>query len=145
MLKTLDQLIEQHSAAREKAAFYACLNQYRTITAGNRAYHHNPRNEEFAADFYLIARRTLSLIEFAVFERRILLSRPDTLGLTREELRTTKERIAAKLGAKFIDLKPFPLFPVRDYFENRRPHGSAESEMRGAADLKTLLRHLGNV
>ncbi len=81
------------------------------------------KKEEYLADFYLIARRTLTGEEFTMFKYYYLYGANWKLcmrqfGMERGPFFHTVYRIQQKLGATFRDIRPYPLFPLDDYFDN---------------------------
>lgn len=103
----------------------------------NAAYQDLPgtfsrKNEEYAADFMLIAKRTLSPEENRVFRYRYVLGAD--WGLCCRKLKIDKGRfyhviynIQQKLGRVFRELEPYSLYPLEEYFSpgmRSRPAGS---------------------
>ena len=79
------------------------------------------KNEEFAADFCLISKRTLTEEEFRIFKYHFLLGADwrlccRKLKIERGEFFHSVYRIEQKLGREFRELKPYPLFPIDEYF-----------------------------
>lgn len=78
-------------------------------------------NEEFCADFYLVAKRSLDGQEWKIFETHIL-ARNDwrhctrILGMDRGNFFHAVYRIQQKLGRIFMALRPYALFPIDEYF-----------------------------
>jgi len=86
---------------------------------GRRSY--GRRNEEYAADFSLIARRTLSRLELRILNLHVLgeveyAGCCAALGMDRGNFFHAVYRIQQKLGRAFRETRPYPLYPVRDYF-----------------------------
>lgn len=118
--------------------FRACLARFRQCsqaesdvrgvtlerTSGQlRRNFYGRRKEEYLADFYLIARRTLDESEFDVFKYHFLYGADWKLCCRRLEMdRGTffhaVYRIQQALGRAFRDIEPYPLFPLDDYFNN---------------------------
>jgi hypothetical protein len=106
------------------------------------------QSEEFAADVHLIARRTLTERQWRVFQWHYM--RGWTYRQCCARLKIERGlffhecyRIEERLGRVFRELRPYRLFPTREYFqpprrgeaaERRRQAGAAEaSELRRAA------------
>lgn len=73
--------------------------------------------EELIADAYLIARRTLSPVEFDIYQRHFLQAAPWFAfpALSRGNFFHSCYRIEHTLGDQFVNLQPYPLFPVDAY------------------------------
>jgi hypothetical protein len=79
------------------------------------------KDEEYIADFFLIARRTLDEFEYRLFRYHFLLSADwklctRKLGLDRGNFFHAVYRIEHKLGRVFRELEPYGLFPLDEYF-----------------------------
>lgn len=79
------------------------------------------KDEEYIADFTLIARRHLSEEEHRLFRYHFLLGADwklctRKLGMDRGNFFHAVYRIEQKLGRVFRELQPYPLFPLDDYF-----------------------------
>ena len=79
------------------------------------------KDEEFIADFSLVARRALSEDEYRLFRYHFLLGADwklctRKLGMDRGNFFHSVYRIEQKLGRLFRELQPYPLFPLDDYF-----------------------------
>jgi hypothetical protein len=106
---------------------------------------HGRKNEEFAADFYLISKRTLTAEEFRIFKYYFLLGADWRLCCRR--LKTDRGdffhsvyRIEQKLGREFRELKPYGLYPIDEYFQgvSDKPEGALlqfEPRRQSLADL----------
>jgi hypothetical protein len=119
-----------------RAIFRACYSRFvecaATSTEGSRcslenaAYQELPgvfsrKNEEFVADFLLIARRTLNTEEYKLFRYRYILGADWRLCARKLELGKGQfhhilYRVQQKLGRVFRELQPYALFPLDDYF-----------------------------
>ncbi|MDZ4802730.1 MAG: hypothetical protein SGI92_31600 [Bryobacteraceae bacterium] len=103
----------------------------------NAAYRELPgefsrKNEEYAADFTLVAKRTLTPDEHRIFRYRYILGADWRLCC--RKLNVDKHRfyhvlynIQQKLGKVFRELQPYSLYPLSEYFSpgmRRRPAGS---------------------
>jgi hypothetical protein len=79
------------------------------------------KNEEYVADFELIVRHTLSAEEYKLYRYHFVLGADWKLCV--RKLKVEKGlffhcvyRIQQKLGRAFCETSPYPLYPVRDYF-----------------------------
>jgi hypothetical protein len=79
------------------------------------------KDEEYAADFLLVVRRTLSPADYNLFNYHFLLGADWRLCC--RKLKIDKGlffhaiyRITAKLGRTFVELEPYALYPLHDYF-----------------------------
>jgi hypothetical protein len=119
-----------------RAVFRACYNRFRNCVAegphtstvslefcrgrdGHRVY--SRKNEEFMADFALIAKRTLDERQHQIFRFHFLLGANwklccQRLNMDRGAFFHDVYRIEKKLGKVFIELEPYPLFPLAAYF-----------------------------
>lgn len=95
------------------------------------------KDEEYIADFCLVARRTLDEFEHRLFRYHFLL-RADwklctrKLGIDRGNFFHAVYRIEQKLGRVFRELEPYSLFPLDEYF-----HGPSRSGTAGALEAVT--------
>lgn len=85
------------------------------------------QHEEFVADFCLVTRRTLDEEEYKLFKFHFLLGADwklccRQLNLDRGEFFHEVYRIQQRLGRVFAELRPFGLWPVRDYFSSDHRH-----------------------
>ena len=119
-----------------RAIFRACLNRFRTCTIsaehigsvsldfcqgsdGRRSY--SRKREEYIADFCLVSRRVLDDEEHTLFRYHFLLGADwklccRRLKIDRGSFFHMVYRIEQKLGRIFCELKPYPLYPVNEYF-----------------------------
>jgi hypothetical protein len=119
-----------------RAVFRACYNRFRECAArgehtgtvslvpcngrdGRRFY--SRKHEEFMADFFLVSRRLLDDFEFRVFRFHFLLGADWRLccwqmGIDRGTFFHAVYDIEQKLGQAFAELKPYPLYPLPEYF-----------------------------
>lgn len=79
------------------------------------------KDEEYMADFCLVARRTLDPEEHRLFRYHFLLGADwklcsRQLGMDRGNFFHAVYRIEQKLGRVFRELEPYPLFPLDEYF-----------------------------
>jgi len=125
-----------------RAAFRACWNRFRQCAAtqsygtgislevnqgrdGRRSY--SRKREEYMADFCLVAKRTLNWDEHRVFRFHFLLGADwklccRQLSMDRGTFFHCVYRVEKKLGRTFAELKPYPLYPVADYFAGSIRH-----------------------
>lgn len=109
--------------------FQKCVTQERHLSkislephAGrNRPYSWGRKDEEFIADFCLLARRALTPAEHTLFRYHFILGADwklcaRKLGLDRGNTFHAIYRIEQKLGRMFREVEPYPLFPLDDYF-----------------------------
>lgn len=83
------------------------------------------KEEEYMADFDLVARRYLDAVHYKVFRYYFLLGGDwklcaRKLGIDRGKLYHAVYRVEEKLGKAFAELQPYPLYPPREYFAVRR-------------------------
>jgi hypothetical protein len=76
--------------------------------------------EELISDAFIIARRTLSALEFDIYKRHFLKGETWTAfpALSRGNFFHACYRIEQKLGERFVNLKPYPLFPLDAYMSS---------------------------
>jgi hypothetical protein len=79
------------------------------------------KDEEYIADFCLMARRTLNEEEHRLFRFHFLLGADwklccRKLGMERGNFFHAVYRIEQKLGRVFRETEPYPLFPLDEYF-----------------------------
>jgi len=109
--------------------FQKCATQERHLShvslephAGrNRPNSWGLKDEEYIADFTLVARRNLTEEEHRLFRYHFLLGADwrlcsRKLGIDRGNFFHAVYRIEQKLGRVFRELEPYPLFPLDDYF-----------------------------
>jgi hypothetical protein len=94
--------------------FLACFAKY--LECIERPRNRLGLNEEYIADFELIARRTLTdPAERGLFTRHFVFC--DTIN--RGDLPRIRA-IQEKVGQAFAETEPFPLYPIDTYFERVR-------------------------
>jgi hypothetical protein len=109
--------------------FRKCVTQERHLShvslephsGRNRPNSWGLKDEEFIADFTLVARRHLTEEEHRLFRYHFLLGADwklcsRKLGMDRGNFFHAVYRIEQKLGRVFRELEPYPLFPLDDYF-----------------------------
>ena len=82
------------------------------------------KREEYIADFCLVSRRVLDDFEHKIFRYHFLLGADwklccRQLKLDRGTFFHSIYRIQQKLGRTFAELRPYPLFPLDEYFGGR--------------------------
>ncbi len=82
------------------------------------------KEEEYVADFELLARRTLDAAHYKIFRYHFLLGADWKLcmrkmGTTRGNFFHAVYRIEEWLGKAFYEVEPYALYPPRDYFTFR--------------------------
>ncbi len=120
----------------DRAVFRACLERFRSCVAS--LHYAQPvlervgtgpkartcyarKNEEYMADFTLVAKRALAPVEYALFRFHFLLGADwklcsRRLGMDRGTFFHAVYRVEEKLGRVLASLQPYPLFPLADYF-----------------------------
>jgi hypothetical protein len=109
--------------------FQRCVSQERSLSRTSLEPHQGRsrpmswgrKDEEYIADFTLVARRTLTEEEHRLFRFHFLLGADwkmcgRRLGMDRGNIFHAIYRIEQKLGRTFRELEPYPLFPLDDYF-----------------------------
>jgi len=108
------------------------------------------KDEEYAADFHLIAKRRLDPFHYRVFSYHYLLGADwklccRRLGIDRGRFFHAVYRVQESLGRVFYELEPYGLYPPRDYFATQI---GGPSRLRGgasqAATRKPLFSRSGN-
>lgn len=136
-----------------RAIFRACYERFRVsveqevyITRAtldfsrgrDRRYVWGRKDEEYAADFCLVSRRTLTEAEYRIFRYHFLLCADwklccRKLGMDRGNFFHAVYRIMQKLGRTFRELEPYPLYPLDEYFG-----GVTHSERAAAAAVRVI-------
>lgn len=124
--------------------FVRCSTQERFVSritvephAGRqRAGSWGRKDEEYIADFCLVARRTLDEFEHQLFRFHFLLGADwklctRRLGIERGNFFHAVYRIEQKLGRVFRELEPYSLFPLDEYF-----HGPSRLAPAHAVQLR---------
>jgi len=123
-----------------RGIFRACWNRFRECAiegahVGTVSLEYYPslrgyrqfgrKTEEYMADFCLVSRRTLDDTQYTIFRDYFLLGADWRLCCRR--LKTDRGtffhdvyRIEQKLGRRFAELRPYPLYPLTEYFQGRR-------------------------
>lgn len=121
-----------------RAIFQACYRRFRhcvtkekhmtrvsmSLTRGReRHFIWSRLDEEYIADFILIARRTLNELEYRLFSYHFLLGADWKLCCRKMELSRgnffhASYRIQQKLGRVFRELEPYGLYPLDEYFNS---------------------------
>lgn len=96
------------------------------------------KDEEYVADFCLISKRVLDEFEYKVFRFHFLLGADWRLCCRQMNMEKgiffhAVYRIQHKLGRAFRELKPYPLYPLDEYFgpvvRNERPAGAGPGNL----------------
>ena len=79
------------------------------------------KDEEYAADFLLVTKRTLSEAEYKIFNYHFILGADWRLCCRKMKMEKgvffhLLYRMMAKLGKTFAELEPYALYPIHDYF-----------------------------
>lgn len=129
-----------------RAVFRECTERYQSIqfeprmskvrydfARGNQRVLFSRPNEEYCADFLLLARRVLPETEHMLFRLRYLANAPwqvvaEKLGYNAGRYWHEMYRMQARFGQALRDVRPFPLYPVQEYFGSRRPKDGHEEE-----------------
>jgi hypothetical protein len=103
------------------------------------------RNEEFAADFCLIAKRALSPEMHRVFEHRFLKQMDwkeavDALGIDKGNFFHMVYDIQEILGRAFRETEPHSLYPVDEYFSSIPAKSRVAEPVLAKSSLRELLR-----
>jgi len=120
-----------------RAIFRLCLERFKRCTArekfrsnvteeiygssGSRRTVWGRKDEEYMADFCLIAKRSLTPEEHRIFTVHFLLGAEWPLACQRLKLEKGEffhhvYRIMQKLGREFREVSPYPLYPLDEYF-----------------------------
>jgi hypothetical protein len=83
------------------------------------------KDEEYIADFCLVSRRALAGLDYRVFKYHFLLGADwrlctKKLNMDRGDFFHAVYRVEHQLGRVFRELKPYGLYPLRDYFQGVR-------------------------
>ena len=127
-----------------RSIFRKCFDRFKTSTIRkesilSRPYLHHTssphgklswgrKDEEYAADFLLVVKRTLTPADYKLFNYHFLLGADWRLCCRKLKIEKglffhSLYRITAKLGRTFAELEPYALYPLHDYFygEQRSP------------------------
>ncbi|MGD1072014.1 MAG: hypothetical protein ABSB15_17920 [Bryobacteraceae bacterium] len=119
-----------------RSIFRACYKRFRHCASGEKHVSHarleqvngkehrqtwGMKDEEFMADFCLVARRNLGPLEYRIFRFHYLLGADWRLCCRRMKMERgdffhAVYRLQQKLGRVFKELKPYPLYPLDEYF-----------------------------
>ena len=113
------------------ARFCLCLDKEKHVSSvsltrvpgATRGMSFARKDEEFLADFMLIARHNLDVEETRIFKAHLLLGADWKLccrqfNLDRGDFFHFVYRIMHKLGRAFADTVPYALFPLEDYYDS---------------------------
>jgi hypothetical protein len=111
---------------REYCAIQAAIGKHRGVSYDKLGCRGSSRcfgrkNEEYLADFWLIAKRTLRPLEWRVFDAHFLQGLEYSaccklLDMDRGNFFHAVYRVQEKLGVAFRATKPYSLFPLHEYF-----------------------------
>jgi len=120
-----------------RAVFRACYNRFVECSLGGTADSRTSmehavsrdlpgsfglKNEEYAADFLLLAKRSLTAEEHQIFRYRYILGADWRLccrklgNMDKGIFHHICYRIQHKLGKSFVETKPYGLYPLDEYF-----------------------------
>jgi hypothetical protein len=119
-----------------RTIFRLCFEQFRLCLKRDKPFsravlEYNPRSnkrqtfglkeEEYIADFCSVSRRSLTDEEYLIFRYHFLLGADwklccRKLGMDRGSFFHMVYRIQQRLGRRFRELQPYPLFPLDEYF-----------------------------
>ncbi len=111
------------------------------VSGRERSFSWGRKDEEYVADFVLVSRRTLSALEYKIFNYHFLLGADwklccRRLGIDRGNFFHAVYRIEHNLGRVFRELEPYGLFPLDEYF-----HGSVRAEPVAARPILVTAAH----
>lgn len=118
------------------------------VGANSRSRVWSRKEQEYMADFMLIARRTLDDLHFNVFRYYFLLRGNwqaccRRLHMDRGNFYHAVYRVEAKLGRAFRETEPYGLFPLDEYFNGAtirlgsiKPVESEEVQLRAGGPLR---------
>lgn len=95
------------------------------MPSGNGQLSWGRKDEEYAADFLLVVKRTLTPAEHNLFKYHFLLGADWRLCCRKLNIEKgiffhSLYRITAKLGRTFAELEPYALYPLHEYFYGER-------------------------
>jgi hypothetical protein len=125
----------RHCATKEKHMSRACPE---LISGKEGKLVWGRKDEEYIADFCLVSRRALDDFEYSIFKFHFLLGADwklctRRLAVDRGNFFHAVYRIEQKLGRIFIELEPYGLYPLNEYF-----HGARKVSPQRAAFLNGL-------
>ena len=108
-----------HNIASRMEALSSCVP---TAVIGGKESHFTwgMKNEEFSADFYLLAKRVLDAQHFRVFQLHIIDGWDwryccERLGINRGAFFHAVYRLQEAVGLAAVELRPYPLYPIDEY------------------------------
>lgn len=119
-----------------RSVFRACYNRFRAcayqekhmsrvrleqVNGSDHRQSWGMKNEEYMADFVLIARKTLDEFEYWLFKYHYLLGADwklccRQLKMDRGAFFHSVYRLQQKLGRAYREVEPYPLYPLDEYF-----------------------------
>ena len=138
-----------------RAIFRACYTRYRECVAaearaevatferidgGEVRITYSSKGEEFVADFESVSRRVLDAGEYRIFRFHYVLGADwklccGRLKMERDDFFHALYRIEQKLGRSFAELRPYPLYPVKEYFGGVVRKGPSIAKSTGRVSL----------
>ena len=105
------------------------------------------KDEEYIADFGLVARRALTEHEHRLFRYHFLLGADwklcaRKLGIDRGNFFHSVYRIEQKLGRMFREVEPYALFPLDEYFNGPSRLGPPPERQGAVEPLRLIPKHL---
>ncbi len=105
------------------------------------------KDEEYVADFCLVSRRALGEDEYRIFNYHFLLGADwklccRKLKIDRGNFFHAVYRIEQKLGRVFRELKPYPLYPLDEYFNGSTRYWDAPPVTPAPIPLRELRKRL---
>ena len=125
---------------------YRYLSEFRVLSRVSCAYvplggsshqTYGRKSEEYLADVWLVAKRTLDALHWRVFRMHFIEGSDwrectRVLKLNRGNFFHAVYRIEQKLGRVFRELRPYALFPVDQYFDGTGDHPSDQYYRKNA-------------
>jgi hypothetical protein len=119
-----------------RAIFRACYNRFQLCATREKSFSHvtldgtspnsrratwGRKDEEYMADFMIVAKRTLNRAEHQLFRFHYLLGADwrlccRRLNVEKGQFFHAVYRVEQKLGRIFRELQPYPLYPLDEYF-----------------------------
>lgn len=105
------------------------------------------KREEYMADFELVARRNLSQSEYRLFRFHHILGASESmcakrLGISTLVAKKAILRLETKLGASFVTLEPYALYPLYDYFNRLHSEPVKPCRLPAARARTSVVPHL---
>lgn len=106
--------------------FRQCVNMDKMASTTKRSGNlHSRPNEEYVADFLSVTKNALTPEEHKLFRFHVLLGAPWQICVKKHFPHLAQKqvffreiyRIQEKLGRRYTELQPHPLYPLNEYFE----------------------------